>query len=89
MDIYCCNCGEPWDIFCVTDYDEKQGMFADGAVIAGYKIKRCPCCPKDKNEIDPAAKDRAERASVVADLLGDDIDGAAAIMEDFEYLYGE
>jgi hypothetical protein len=43
-----------------------------------YHVKRCPCCPKD-------AKPDPEKESMkreLVELLGDDEDGIAAMMED-------
>lgn len=77
MDIYCQRCGEPWDVVGlhsgdVTPPERKQILDGDC----------CPCC-KGKD-----VKDRplcAEATEVLMDLLGDDIDGLAATLEDFGF----
>lgn len=76
MDLFCTNCGEPWDVDHVV-HDEPDDFERHGSAIT-----RCPACPKDDRKILKASKDRAEAAAMITDLLGDDIDGAAAEMED-------
>ena len=75
MDLYCQRCGEPYDLdhinFDMTT--EERINFKDG--------KCCPCCVNKPVAERPA---RAEAMEVVRDLLGDDEDGMAAMMEDFE-----
>jgi hypothetical protein len=44
-----------------------------------YDVKRCPCCPKQAKP-DP---EKAGLKAVLVDLLGNDEDGIAAMMEDF------
>lgn len=43
-----------------------------------FSIRRCPCCPTEA----VLNKDRAAMTDVLHDLLGDDLDGIAAEMED-------
>ena len=88
MDIYCCNCGEPYDMYCITDPEEREGMISEGAEIVKNRLVKCPCCPAD-GELDESQKDRALFSEVAHDLLGDDIDGIAAILDDFYYLNDE
>jgi hypothetical protein len=76
MDLYCQRCGEPYDFFHVQDEMDPvtQGRFRRG--------EGCPSCESTPDsEIKPPV--RAEAMSVVRDLLGDDEDGMAAMMEDF------
>ena len=42
-------------------------------------VTRCPCCPKHAKP-DP---DKTDMKAVLVDLLGDDEDGIAAMMEDY------
>ena len=79
MDLYCQRCGEPYDMdyvnFEMTAVDRIN--FKDGT--------GCPSCINTPDsEIKRPA--RAEAMEVVRDLLGDDEDGMAAMMEDFEFL---
>ena len=72
MDIYCTNCGEPWD---ASDSDISRR-----AVVAG----NCGACDGD-----PAMRVntfQVQAMSMLGDLLGDDIDGMASMMDDAEYM---
>ncbi len=76
MDLLCTRCGEPWDA-CLDDLtSEEKGVFKAG--------KGCPCCI---NTPDSKIVNRAPESSYIqselAAILGDDIDGLAATMEDF------
>ena len=72
MDIYCTNCAEPWD---AGDWELDKRAIAAG---------RCESCNGD-----PAQKSTSPivgLAAVAYDLLGDDFDGAAGMLEDAEYM---
>jgi len=76
MDIYCPRCGEPWDVYSLVDDmtpEEARDLKAG---------RGCPCC---KGKEVTSRPERAEVSAVMLDLLGDDIDGAAAMLEDFGY----
>jgi hypothetical protein len=102
MDIYCPRCGEPWDVFSLTDdmTPEKARNLKAG--------KGCPCCcgkevclRKETCDVCPlyqldglfyigqcragAFKKpfRAEASEALMGILGDDLDGVAAMLEDF------
>ncbi len=80
MDLYCQRCGEPWDIYYVANEmtPEEKGRFDRG--------EGCPCCfgkPVDKKPF------RAELAGALSSVLGDDVDGLAAEMEDAEAMMGK
>jgi len=55
----------------------KAAGYQFGATI--YDVIRCPCCPKDAKP-DP---DKAALKAGMVEILGDDEDGIASIMEDF------
>lgn len=79
MDLYCANCGEPWAMDHVLHDEPEEFDYSDG------RIERCPCCVANKRKpLSEAMKKRAEMASVLADVLGDDVDGIAADMDDLE-----
>ena len=78
-DIYCPRCGEPWDV------DSVQHAFTPEERERFWSGQGCPCCFGEEVKERPF---RAEAMSVIADVLGDDIDGMAAEMEDLEYLLG-
>jgi len=76
MDVICTTCGEPWDVF--TAYEELT-LNKSGVPVA------CPSCngvepkgmsPRQRQYLDDVAK--------AAELLGGDLDGLAAMLEDLE-----
>lgn len=94
MDLYCQRCDEPWDVYYVggsggMDSDSKddgvetvKGMMPSEAFKAGIG---CPACKWGEN----APKQQSLRGmamSAMAEILGDDIDGMASMMDDFEYM---
>lgn len=74
MDIYCPRCGEPWEISHV--YHEMTDQ-ERGDLLAGRG------CSTECRANPPRATELTAKSQVVLDLLGDDLDGAAAMMEDF------
>lgn len=85
MDLYCQRCGEPWEAYYV-----QHDMDLDGDPGDAVRFKRGEGCPHCKwGKTAPAKKPfRAEIASVLGDLAGDDIDGLASDLEDAEYFLG-
>ncbi|MDD5537373.1 MAG: hypothetical protein PHF12_00225 [Candidatus Omnitrophica bacterium] len=81
MDIYCKRCGEPWDA-----YGVRHGDLTDEERERFFKGGGCPHCYGKPVERRPF---RAQLAEALGDVLGDDIDGLAAEMEDAEYLLGD
>ena len=79
MDLYCSRCGEPWEIDFVTQEmtQEERDHFNAGL--------GCPACNGKPVDGRPF---RANAAAVLRDVLGDDLDGAAAEMEDLEASLG-
>lgn len=80
-DVYCKRCGEPWEFLYVQHdmTEEERERFWSG--------EGCPACyGKPAPEKKPF---RAQLASAFHDVLGDDLDGLAAEMEDAEYLLGK
>ena len=82
MDIYCLNCGEPWDIFEVND-DKESFSFSEANT---GKINACPSCQGKAVELSQKQKFNLEAKSLMADLLGEDVDGLASMLDDMEYL---
>lgn len=87
MDLYCSKCGEP------VDNDELHGVAqASGQryaeVAASFRIEGCHALGMTHNNHPDVATDRvfgltrAQSSEALYDLLGDDMDGAAAMMED-------
>jgi len=75
MDIRCTTCGEPWDVFTLADEGVSPKRFAaEGCKAFGSR---------HGGAIDD------EKLMLITEmtyLLGDDVDGLAAELEDAEYL---
>lgn len=81
MDLYCKRCGEPWEMdyvnFEMTSQERNHFKAGEG----------CPCC---YGKPAPAKRPlRAELQQVLEDVLGDDVDGIAAELEDAEAMFGD
>ena len=76
MDIYCPRCGEPWDMDELhevedEDFETARRRFTrEGCAVFGARHNRQP------------DRETAEKSALLFDLLGDDIDGIASLMED-------
>lgn len=83
MDVYCPKCGEPFDPYEFHDAAKTAGT-TYAAIAAAFRRNGCAavdmaCTPRPDSH-------RAALAAEVLELMGDDIDGAAAILEDAERL---
>ena len=79
-DLLCQRCGEPWDLEYIqhemTDEERKDFHAGNG----------CPCCrnmPDEDLNLSPRQKDAVEIQAAMRSVLGDDLDGLSAEMEDF------
>jgi hypothetical protein len=93
MDILCRFCREPWDFECLHDeVDDRafRGVESSYAVVAAeFRQYGCGALWGFQGLADPVAK-RCGGGKIKADpivsamyeLLGDDMDGAAAMLED-------
>jgi hypothetical protein len=98
MDIRCPKCGEPWDFD--TLHEEAQERYGIRYGEAGYdsvSYQRVYAAVRDEFQAKGCAAlsfaspcsettDRGRTAAAIYDLLGDDMDGAAAMLEDAELL---
>lgn len=84
QDIYCPRCGEPWEIDTFHDVAEEQSItfrqaldrfYTDGCAATGWT-----------GECAVRTNGRTMAMGALAELMGDDVDGIAALMGDFEYL---
>ena len=92
MDLICPRCGEPWDMDCLHDeaaerHTKDGGEYADvyASVAGDFRARGClalttaygsqPGCVREQSHSTLAA-------SATYELLGDDMDGAAAMLED-------
>ncbi len=76
MDLICIRCGEPWDMDYVL-HEDPGGFKRQGG-----RIDHCPCCPKERPKLSPEQRRWLETVGILADLLGDDIDGLAVALDD-------
>lgn len=89
MDIICPNCGEMWDHDTLHEEAEESGRLYV-AVMRDFQQRGCNALEAFIGgpvlDCKPSANTaaRAQVASAMYDLLGDDMDGAAAMLEDFE-----
>ena len=81
MDLICICCGEPWGVDYVL-HDEPDGFDRSGGL-----IRSCPCCHgKEPDGMTEERRSKLSAVAAVAKLLGDDVDGLAATLDDFEAL---
>jgi hypothetical protein len=80
MDLICTRCGEPWHVDHVL-HDDPEAFERRGG-----RIDHCPSCPKDKPNHSPKQQERLDAIRELGDMLGDDIDGLAGLLEDFNLL---
>jgi hypothetical protein len=89
MDIYCQRCDEPWEVYYVEhdmDIEDagkgRNGMTPKEMFKAGVG---CPCCDWG-NKAPEKQSLRGQAMSLMSEMLGDDVDGMASMMDDFEYM---
>ena len=79
MDVNCNRCGEHWDVdYLQHEIDDYLG-FVFG--INRLVVLRCPSCGK-RHKGSRKASQRRAFAEELAQLLGDDLDGFAAEMDE-------
>ena len=83
MDIYCKRCGEPWDIDYFHDVADDTGSTFDTVREAFYR-DGCKALGETRCEASPSM--RGDIAALAYELMGDDVDGAAAMLDDAEYM---
>ena len=98
MEVYCPRCGEPWDIDYVnhemkvlerTDFRGGRGCQCCKELQVCQHLGKCSACPSyevasGKCTIKCFKKPfRADVSGAMMDILGEDLDGAAAMLEDF------
>ena len=76
MDILCTKCGEPWEIDTLHDYAEEQGStFAQ--VSKTFRTRGCGVA-FDAWKVTCRTSPMSGMLSVLAEIMGDDIDGYAS-----------
>lgn len=79
MDVYCKRCGEPYDVDSLSfDFTSQERKDFHAGI-------SCPACKGKEVNARPFVCDLM---AAVSDIMGDDIDGLAAAMEDAEYMFG-
>lgn len=83
MDVYCPKCAEPIDNDTIHDTAEEWGT-TYSKIAAEFRVKGCEAVGYSCNP-ETAGSFRAQVADAMYDLNGEDMDGTASMMEDFEY----
>lgn len=88
MDINCPRCAEPVEIDYLHDIADEDGTtFLE--VLHAFQADGCEAIHSRCNpRVSDRDRARAAGASMLYEILGDDIDGAAAMLEDFEMFGG-
>lgn len=93
MDIYCSLCGEPWDNDCLHEEADATGR-SYTEVSRDFRIKGCSALAVEYGGQCSAPSTRTDRtfgltaqdaAGALYDILGDDMDGASAMLEDMGF----
>jgi hypothetical protein len=89
MDIYCRNCGEPWENETLHEVAEQLGT-TYSKVAKDFSATGCKAfngSDYETTHCKTASKSmRTMSLGLIADLLGDDMDGYSAMVEDMDYL---
>ena len=83
MDLLCPKCSEPWDNDTLHEMVEEGAFPNYDAAAKDFRKNGCETFGSSHNAA--LAKGRpfaAQAASALYDILGDDMDGAAAMLED-------
>jgi len=84
MDINCPRCAEPVEIEYLHDVADDDGTTFT-AVLHAFQADGCSAIHARCNpRVTDRDRARAAGAALMYELLGDDIDGAAAMLEDFD-----
>lgn len=86
MDIRCKYCGEPWDVYSLHEMGDYRGggtsFTYEGARKRFYRLG-CGAFEAGSVKCDRNGYGNHEAVSMLQELLGDDVDGLAALTEDF------
>jgi len=88
MDINCPKCAEPVEIEYLHNVADAVGTTFT-AVLHAFQTDGCSALGERCNpRVTDRDRARAAGAAMLYEILGDDIDGAAAMLEDFEMMGG-
>lgn len=86
MDLICIVCSEPWEINSLHDEAEEQGITFE-EMWKKFRNEGCKAFMYAEHNssysLDAEAVEQREAAALIMDMMGDDVDAAAAFMEDF------
>lgn len=82
QDIYCTRCGEPWELDTFHDVAAETGVTFTEAVA---DFRRRGCVATGARQCERVNTLRTAASAAMFDLMGDDLDGVAAMMDDFEF----
>lgn len=85
QDIYCPKCGEPWDLDSLhEEAGDSDRTFSD--VYSDFRKRGCDALAGAFGYTDCAQQARnsyrAQASAALMDVLGDDVDGVAAMLDD-------
>ena len=86
VDIYCRTCGTPWDTYEVQTCLAEELETTPAQALQLFQRKGCEAFPGAKCAEDAEPSLRGEATAVLLDLMPDDADGVAAMLEDAEYM---
>lgn len=102
MDIYCPNCEEPWDTYCLNEeadalaardgiayeqaYREVQRNFYKRGCRAFEIVYTGGSWCEPRQPSDSGKLSKGAAMGALASILGDDIDGIASMMDDAMYM---
>lgn len=89
MDIPCPICGEPWDNDTIHEEVEYRKSNGDAKatyskVAQEFRSKGCVTF-NGASQCKPSNSFRQQAIRMTYDLLGDDMDGAASLLDDYDY----
>lgn len=83
MDLLCPKCGEPWDN---DELHEQAEINGTSYAVEAKKFRAVGCATFDCSHNSDNVGDATEIASMIYDIMGDDMDGAASAFDDAHYL---
>lgn len=89
MDIYCTTpgCNEPWDTYEVQTCLAEELDITPAQALKLFRRKGCAAFPGAQCAVDPDANNvRGAATAALFDLMPDDADGVAAMLDDAEYV---
>lgn len=94
MNIYCKHCGEPWDLYELHEVADATGNYENlrpfAEARALFYIHGCGVFqnfpPSNCTAAPIVPRESLAAVDALQDLLGDDVDGLASMLEDARYM---